>query len=32
MGRHFWVGCGRFFGGAGEGKRSSKVCVVEKFS
>jgi hypothetical protein len=32
MGRHFWVGCGCFLGGTGEGKRSSRVRVAEKFS
>ncbi len=36
MGRHFWVDCGCFFyyflGGVVEGKRSSRVRVVEKFS
>jgi hypothetical protein len=33
MRRRFWVDCGCFFlGGTGEGKRSSRVCVAEKFS
>jgi hypothetical protein len=33
MRRRFWVGCGCFFlGGAGEGKRRSRVRVAEKFS
>jgi hypothetical protein len=32
MGRHFWVGCGCFSWRDGEGKRSSRVRVAEKFS
>jgi hypothetical protein len=32
MGNRFWVGCGFFLGGTGEGKRNSRARTAESFS